>query len=162
MQSQLPRLPLRSPRYLPSQWWVPAGGLQEDLGLWNGVGRLGASAAHRLGATAAFLPLQSWSFCVKSAPGPGSSPSSFCSLCTSSCAWEILSWSLVSWSFLSTLCHVQGFVGGNSKKTKHVFNGLCYQLQVYLGRGLDMCSWKVLSQVLFTKTHRERQAERVS
>ena len=88
--------------------------------------------------------------------------SRFCCLCTSSCAWETLSWSLVSWSFLSTLCHVQGFVGGNSKKTKHAFNGLCHQLQVYLGRGLDMCSWKVLSQMLFTKTHRERQAERVS
>ena len=36
------------------------------------------------------------------------------------------------------------------------------QLQVYLGQGLDKCGWKIVSQVLFTKTHSERKAGRVS
>lgn len=41
-------------------------------------------------------------------------------------------------------------------------DNLCYQLQVYLGHGLDKCSWKILAQVLFTETHRERQTGSVA
>lgn len=51
---------------------------------------------------------------------------------------------------------------GTSTMIKQKIDPLCYQLQVYLGHGLDKCSWKTLSQVLFTETHRERQAGRVS
>ena len=35
------------------------------------MGGLSATAAHRLRATAAFLPLQGWSFCLKSAAVAG-------------------------------------------------------------------------------------------
>lgn len=46
--------------------------------------------------------------------------------------------------------------------TKQIIDALCYQLQVYLGHGLDKCSWKILAQVLFTETHRERQTGSVA
>lgn len=54
--------------------------------------------------------------------------------------------------------------GGTPEKTKQEINVICVtnQLQVYLGQGLDKCSWKIISQVLFNKTHRERKAGRVS
>ena len=51
---------------------------------------------------------------------------------------------------------------GTSMMTKQKIDHLCYQLQVYLGHGLVKCNWKILSQVLFTETYRERQAGRVS
>ncbi|XP_029431386.1 junction-mediating and -regulatory protein [Rhinatrema bivittatum] len=31
-------------------------------------------------------------------------------------------------------------------------DGLCYQLQFYLGHALDTCGWKILSQLLFTES----------
>lgn len=42
--------------------------------------------------------------------------------------------------------------GGAPEMTEQEIDTLCYQLQVYLGHGLDTCGWKILSQVLFTET----------
>lgn len=42
--------------------------------------------------------------------------------------------------------------GGAPEMTEQEIDALCYQLQVYLGHGLDTCGWKILSQVLFTET----------
>uniref|UniRef100_A0A2K6N1E9 Junction mediating and regulatory protein, p53 cofactor n=1 Tax=Rhinopithecus bieti TaxID=61621 RepID=A0A2K6N1E9_RHIBE len=42
--------------------------------------------------------------------------------------------------------------GGAPEMTEQEIDSLCYQLQVYLGHGLDTCGWKILSQVLFTET----------
>ncbi|XP_055481491.1 junction-mediating and -regulatory protein [Psammomys obesus] len=42
--------------------------------------------------------------------------------------------------------------GGAPEMTDLEIDALCYQLQVYLGHGLDTCGWKILSQVLFTET----------
>uniref|UniRef100_A0A8C5KRC2 Junction-mediating and regulatory protein n=1 Tax=Jaculus jaculus TaxID=51337 RepID=A0A8C5KRC2_JACJA len=42
--------------------------------------------------------------------------------------------------------------GGAPEMTDAEIDTLCYQLQVYLGHGLDTCGWKILSQVLFTET----------
>lgn len=42
--------------------------------------------------------------------------------------------------------------GGAPEITEQEIDTLCYQLQVYLGHGLDTCGWKILSQVLFTET----------
>ncbi|EHB00100.1 Junction-mediating and -regulatory protein [Heterocephalus glaber] len=41
--------------------------------------------------------------------------------------------------------------GGAPEMTEQEVDALCYQLQVYLGHGLDTCGWKILSQVLFTE-----------
>ncbi|KAM5264707.1 junction-mediating and -regulatory protein [Ctenodactylus gundi] len=41
--------------------------------------------------------------------------------------------------------------GGAPEMTEQEVDTLCYQLQVYLGHGLDTCGWKILSQVLFTE-----------
>lgn len=42
--------------------------------------------------------------------------------------------------------------GGAPEMSEQEIDTLCYQLQVYLGHGLDTCGWKILSQVLFTET----------
>ncbi|XP_069912426.1 junction-mediating and -regulatory protein isoform X2 [Oryctolagus cuniculus] len=42
--------------------------------------------------------------------------------------------------------------GGAPEMTEQEVDALCYQLQVYLGHGLDTCGWKILSQVLFTES----------
>ncbi|KAM4875563.1 junction-mediating and -regulatory protein isoform 2-T2 [Thomomys bottae] len=42
--------------------------------------------------------------------------------------------------------------GGAPEMSEQEIDALCYQLQVYLGHGLDTCGWKILSQVLFTET----------
>lgn len=42
--------------------------------------------------------------------------------------------------------------GGAPEMSEQEVDTLCYQLQVYLGHGLDTCGWKILSQVLFTET----------
>uniref|UniRef100_A0A8C2YPD7 Junction mediating and regulatory protein, p53 cofactor n=2 Tax=Chinchilla lanigera TaxID=34839 RepID=A0A8C2YPD7_CHILA len=41
--------------------------------------------------------------------------------------------------------------GGAPEMSEPEVDALCYQLQVYLGHGLDTCGWKILSQVLFTE-----------
>ncbi|XP_010832915.1 PREDICTED: junction-mediating and -regulatory protein [Bison bison bison] len=42
--------------------------------------------------------------------------------------------------------------GGAPEMSEQEIDTLCYQLQIYLGHGLDTCGWKILSQVLFTET----------
>ncbi|XP_062067951.1 junction-mediating and -regulatory protein [Lepus europaeus] len=42
--------------------------------------------------------------------------------------------------------------GGAPEMSEQEVDALCYQLQVYLGHGLDTCGWKILSQVLFTES----------
>ncbi|ELW70022.1 Junction-mediating and -regulatory protein [Tupaia chinensis] len=42
--------------------------------------------------------------------------------------------------------------GGAPEMSEQEIDTLCYQLQVYLGHGLDTCGWKILSQVLFAET----------
>uniref|UniRef100_H3ASN7 Junction mediating and regulatory protein, p53 cofactor n=1 Tax=Latimeria chalumnae TaxID=7897 RepID=H3ASN7_LATCH len=41
---------------------------------------------------------------------------------------------------------------GAPEMTDREVDGLCCQLQVYLGHALDTCGWKILSQVLFTES----------
>lgn len=40
---------------------------------------------------------------------------------------------------------------GPAEVTETEMDELCHRLQVYLGHALDTCSWKILSQVLFTE-----------
>lgn len=40
---------------------------------------------------------------------------------------------------------------GPTEVSESEMDELCYSLQVYLGHALDICGWKILSQVLFTE-----------